>query len=313
MVNRARTTCALFCTALALLTGSAVAEPAFTPDGKGGFTFDTGVLRGTLCANGKSSGLTSVVHVPTETRLDKGSGLFGYYRLLETDERYGRMGWDLPGKSRLLPDGAVQITLPEQEDRPFEMIAVYRWRDPSTLDLETTVKAGADLSKFEVFLASYCSDSLPSPYVCTQADSGVPRFLLVQKSHGDWLMFPRDEGLVPTIRDGRWEKEPYPVNWKIMPEFQLPLAFRRGAGSGPAVVVMAPRDDCFAVSTPYQGESHYSLYLSLFGRDIKAGESATARARLVVTTARPDADILGIYGDYIKDLAAPRNSRTPTP
>ena len=75
-----------------------------------------------------------------------------------------------------------------------------------------------------------------------------------------------------------------PVNWKIMPEFQLPLAFRRGAGSGPAVVVMAPRDDCFAVSTPYQGESHYSLYLSLFGRDIKAGESATARKRARAVT-----------------------------
>jgi hypothetical protein len=303
----------LFCTALALLTGSAVAGPAFTPDGKGGYTFDTGVVRGTLCANGKSSGLTSVVHVPTGTRLDSGSGIFGYYRLLATDKRYGRMGWDLPGKSRLLPDGAVRIALPEQEDRPFELIAVYRWRDPSTLDLETTVKAGADLSKFEVFLASYCSASLPSPYVCTQADSGVPRFLLVQKSHGDWLMFPRDEGLLPMIRDGRWEKEPYPVNWKIMLEFQLPLAFRRGDESAPAVVVMAPRDDCFAVSTPYQGESHYSLYLSLFGRDVKPGESATARARLAVTTARSEADIIGMYGKYMKDLADAGRPRATAP
>lgn len=313
MANRARTTCVLFCTAIVTLTGSAVAGPAFTPDGKGGFTFDTGVLRGTLCANGKSSGLTSVVHVPSGTRLDSGSGLFGYYRLLVTDGRYGRMGWDLPGKSRLLPDGAVQITLPEQEDRPFELIAVCRWRDPSTLDLETTIKAGAGLSQFEVFLASYCSESLPSPYVCTQADSGVPRFLLALKSHGDWLMFPRDKGLAPMIRDGRWDKEPYPVTWKIMPEFQLPLAFRRGADPAPAVVVMAPRDDCFAVATPYQGESHYSLYLSLFGRDIKAGESTTARARLAVTTARSDADILGMYGAYMKDLTVPRTSRASAP
>jgi hypothetical protein len=313
MANRAKIRYVLLCTALATLAGSAVAGPAFTPDGKGGYTFDTDVLRGALCVNGKSSGLTSVVHAPSGTRLDGGSGIFGYYRLLATNQRYGRMGWDLPGKSRLLPDGAVQITLPEQEDRPFELVAVYRWRGPSTLDLETTIKAGADLNQFEVFLASYCSASLPSPYVCTQADSGMPRFLLALKSHGDWLMFPRDEGLAPMIRDGRWEKEPYPVNWKIMPEFQLPLAVRRGADSAPSVVVMAPRKDCFAVSTPYQGESHYSLYLSLFGRDIKAGESTTARARLAVTTARSDADILGMYGDYIKDLTVPRNSRAPTP
>jgi hypothetical protein len=302
MPNRVRTICGVLCTAVALAAGSAMAGPAFAPDGKGGYTFDTGVVRGTLCANGKSSGLTSVVHVPTGTRLDGGSGIFGYYRLLATNQRYGRMGWDLPGKSRLLPDGAVEITLPEEPNRPFEMVAVYRWHDASTLDLTTTVKAGADLGKFEIFLASYCSESLPSPYICTQADSGVPRFLPALKSCGDWLMFPRDKGLEPMIRDGRWEKEPYPVNWTIMPEFQLPLAFRRGADSAPAMIVMAPRGDCFAVSTPYQGENHYSLYLSLFGRDIKEGESATARARLAVTIARSDADILGMYGRYMKAL-----------
>jgi hypothetical protein len=311
MPRRVRTTCGLFCMAVALLAGSAGGGPAFTPDGKGGYAFDTGLLRGTLCANGKSSGLSSVVHIPTGARLDSGSGICGYYRVFTTNRRYGRMGWDWPGRSRLLPDGAVQITLPEHEDRPFEMIAVYRWRDAATLDVETTVKAGTDLNKFEVFLASYCRESLPSPYVCTQADSGQPSFLPALKSHGDWLMFPRDQACLPIIRDGRWEKEPYPVNWTIMPEFQLPLAFRRGAESAPTVVVMAPRDDCFAVSMPYQGESHYSLYLSLFGRDIKAGESATARARFAVTTARSDAGILEMYGEYMKhlvDSAGPRAS-----
>jgi len=303
--SRIRASACLACILCAASLASAADKLAFSAGESGAYTFDTGVLRGTLCAGGKSSGLTSVVHVPSGTRLDGGSGIFGYYRLLATNKRYGRMGWDLPGQSRLLDDGAVEITLPAAEERPFELIAVYRWASPGALDLETTIKPSKDLSHFEIFLASYCSESLPNPYVCAQADSGgngQVGFLLAEKSFGDWLMFPRDKAFVPIIRDGRWEKEPYPVTWTVMPQFKLPVALRRGADSAPAVVVMSPRQDCFAVSTPYQGESHYSLYLSLFGRDVKAGASATAQSRLVVTTAHSDRDILGLAREYFAHL-----------
>ena len=303
--RRVRAIAFLACIVCVASMASAAGKLAFVAGEKGAYTFDTGLLRGTLCAGGKSSGLTSVVHIPTGTRLDRGSGIFGYYRLLATDKRYGRMGWDLPGKSRLLADGAVEITVAAAEDRPFEMVAVYRWSDPATLDLETTIKPGADLSKFEIFLASYCSEALPDPYICAKGGSGgnrQTRFLLAEKSHGDWLMFPRDKALSPMIRDGRWEKEPYPVAWTVMPELMLPIAFRRGAESAPVAVLMAPREDCCAISTPYQGESHYSLYLSLFGRDVKAGESAKARARFAVTTVRSDSDIMKLWREYFLQL-----------
>jgi len=289
------------------VSGGAAEKPVFKAGENGAYTFDTGVLRGTLCAGGKSSGLTSVMHIPTGTRLDGGSGIFGYYRLLATDKRYGRMGWDLPGKSRLLADGAVEITVAAAEDRPFEMVAVYRWNDPVTLDLETTIKPSANLSKFEVFLASYCSEALPDPYICAQGGSGgnrQTRFLLAERSLGDWLMFPRDKALAPMIGDGRWTKEPYPVTWKVERPLMLPIAFRRGADAAPAFLVMAPREDCCAVSTPYQGESHYSLYLSLFGRDIKAGESAQARVRFVVTTDRADNDIMKRWREFFMQFDA---------
>jgi len=301
--SRVRAIACLACIVCVASMASAADRLAFKAGENGADTVDTGVVQGTLCAGGKSSGLTSVVHIPSGTRLDGGSGLFGYYRLLATDKRYGRMGWDLPGKSRLLDDGAVEITLPAAEDRPFEIVAVYRWSDAATLDLETTVKPSADLSNFEIFLASYCSEALPDPYVCVPSDSGGNRptpFLLAERSLGDWLMFPRDKASEPMIRDGRWTKEPYPVTWKVMPRFMFPIAFRRGADTAPAVMVMSPPQDCLAISMPYQGESHYSLYLSLFGRDVKAGDSAKARARLVVTTARADREILDLYQEYVK-------------
>ena len=91
-------------------------------------------------------------------------------------------------------------------------------------------------------------------------------------------MFPRDEDAVRMITDGRWLYPPDPPPWKIGPRLAAPLALRRDARSGLTALVMAPAEDCFAVSTPYGQDDHRSLYLSLLGRDLKAGHTASARA-----------------------------------
>jgi len=73
---------------------------------------------------------------------------------------------------------------------------------------------------------------------------------------------------------------------------------------------MAPVSDCFAVSTPVQGDGHRSLYLSLFGRDLKAGETASAQARLVIGAFQDD-EIVNLYKEYRNsvDTAASRRKR----
>ena len=144
--------------AIMLFTSLATAEEtspalAFLANDRGEYTFDTGVLRGTLRQEGRPRGLSSVMHVPTGTRLDRSLGICSHYRVFTTNHRYGTAAWDWPGTSKRLADGAVQTTWPEAADRPFEMTAVYRWKDPQTLDVETTVTARKDLLKFESFLA----------------------------------------------------------------------------------------------------------------------------------------------------------------
>ena len=311
---------------------SVLAKLAFTLDKDGGYAFDTGILRGKLLQAGKTPapasadasrgggiGLSSLVHVPSGLRLDGAFGIASYYRVFTTNNRYGTAAWDWPSASKLLADGAVQVTWPPRlrgdklapaaaggEDRPFQLVAIYRWKDSTTLDLETIVKPSKDLSNFEVFLASYFQQSFPSPYVYVAANpqvQGKPGFLLARKSYGDWQMFPRDEQLLQIIHDGRWQKEPNPVKWVIMPSLAAPICLRRGAATDLVVVLMAPAEDCFAIATPYEGESHYSLYLSLFGRNIKAGETAKARSRFVVKTGVSDHQILDLYHKYMKDLA----------
>lgn len=277
----------------------------FTSKGKNEYVFDTGVLRGKLRKDGRTLGLSSVVYVPSGVKLDGRFGIFSYYRIFTTNKRYGHAAWDWPSVLKLLPDGAVQIVWPAERDHPFEMTAIYRLTEQTTLDLETTVKAHKVLHQFEVFLASYFLETFPTSGVYVGANpktEGKPGFLIAKKSFGDWQMFPKDEQVLQIIQDGRWQKEPNPVKWAIMPCMAAPVGVRRSAVENLTVVLMAPPNDCFAVSTPYEGESHCSLYLSLLGRDVQAGETAKSRSRLVVTTDISNDQILDLYQKYIKEL-----------
>jgi hypothetical protein len=273
-------------------------ELSFRAIGTNEFVFDTGVLRGKLHADGKSRGLSSVIHIPSGTRLDASMGLFSHYRVFSSNKRYGAGAWDWPSEAALRPDGSVEVRWPAAADRPFELGAVYRWAAPDTLDLETTVLAKTNLAKFESFLASYFTPGFTNSLVNTGAP-GTPNWIAAEPSHGVWLVFPRDDSALKIIQDGRWKFEPNPVDWVVMPEFSgTATGIRREPVAGLAAVLMSPRKDCFAVFTPHQMEPHYSMYLSLFGRDLQVGEKAAARCRLVVGPALSTAEVSALAGKY---------------
>lgn len=277
---------------------------AFRPGTNGEFHFDTGLLRGKLRTGGKSQGLSSVVHVPSGIVLDRSMGLFSHYRVFTTHQRYGHGAWDWPSTAKLRDDGAVEVQWSPGDDRPFAMSAVYRWRDAGALDLETSVTAAQTLPNFEVFLASYLNEGFTNSLVFSHSDparGGQAGFVSAVRSSGDWQMFPRNQAVVPVITDGRWSIEPNPVTWRIQPRFGEALGVRRDTRRGLTAVVMAPPADCFAVATPYETEGHYSLYLSLFGREVKAGETVRARARLVIATGLSNERITGLYETYLKN------------
>jgi hypothetical protein len=274
---------------------------AFHSGTNGEFSFDTGVLRGKLCAGGKTLGLSSVVHLPTGTVLDRSMGLFSHYRLFTDNKRYGGGVWDMPGTARLLADGAVEMTLPATEERPFQLTATYRWHDAATLDLETVVKAVQRLPGFEVFLASYFSPEFTNALVFsrTKAPGSKPAFVAAERSVAYWHMYARDDAASALIRDGRWAFPPYPVEWTVCGALVRPLAIRRAPGLKLDAVLMAPEADCFAIATPYQTESHYSLYLSFFGRELKPGETARVRSRLALRTTLSDEEAVRLFDSYV--------------
>lgn len=255
----------------------------FQPVGTNGFTFNTGVLRGKLRADGKSKGLSAVVHVPSGMVLDSSLGLFSHYRVFSANHRYSTAAWDWPSEARLAPDGSVEVRWPATAERPFELSAVYRWAAPDTLDLETRVQAKTALAKFESFLASYFSEGFTNAVVWVRSEGATGgRFMAAGKSCGHWLAFPRDEAAAAIIQDGRWKYAPSPVDWVIMPRLAQPLGSRCCPANGLRALLMSPPPDCFALLTPFDTDPHRSMYLSLFGRDLKPGETARARARLVI-------------------------------
>lgn len=260
------------------------------------FTFDTGVLRGTLRGGGQSKGLLPVLDAVSGAPLARSLGWFSPYRLLDDTNRYGKAAWDWESKAKLLPNGSVMVEWTADESHPFDLAAVYLWSASDTLDLRLRVTARRALRQLEVFLASYF-EGFPDTVVCA---GGPNAFLGAPREAGQWQMFPRDSAAIGIIQDGRWKHPPSPVDWTIRPAFSAPLAIRRDTTQGRAVVLMTRPEECLAVATPYDGESHRSVYFSLFGRNLAPEESAGTWARLWYGPAISNEKALELYAAFRK-------------
>ena len=115
-----------------------------------------------------------------------------------------------------------------------------------------------------------------------------------------WQAFPRDATASLVIKDGRWQLEPHPVDWVLLPKFTKALAFRRASGLGITAAIMSDPRECFAICTPHETESHYSTYFSLFGRDISVGERVTARTRITFLTGPIEQELFAAYARFIQ-------------
>ena len=203
--------------------GAAAADLTFQPAGEGYFQFDTGVVRGKMQIDGKSQGIRTMVHVPSGKELawgDPNPGILSYYRVLGQDYRYGDSPRHWPAQAKLLPDGALEITWPPAEERPFELKAVFRWVAPDTLDNETICTPQRAMPAAEVFLSSYFCEGSDTMVYCDRSLYGQakPGFLPADYCpllEGTYLFFPRDREASRLIYDRRWEFPPNPVQWSV--------------------------------------------------------------------------------------------------
>ena len=261
-------------------------KPSFVAGDASTFTFDTGVLQGVLRGGGMAFGLSAATHVPSGQKVSGSHVLLGVYRVFSDGKRYGNAGWEWPSQASVDQDGSVSVQTATEPARPFAVRGVYRWATPAIVDMEIDVTPEQDLHAFELFLASYFDAAFTNAgaYVGENPQAeGKPGFMSAKQELGTWLMFPRDDAAVKLIQDGRWELPPNPVKWEILPKLGRPLALRRVPGSRLTVLLMARPEDCFAIAMPFETEGHFSVYLSLFGRDLAAGKTAPARSAHATT------------------------------
>jgi hypothetical protein len=286
---------------------------AFRPAEQGYYVFDTGLFRGRMRVDGRSQGIASIVHGPTAAEMVVTPGVFSFYRVFSTSIRYGHEVRDWPVEARVLEDGGLEIRFPPAADHPMEVSGIFRWRSADTLDLETRVKAAGALPCLELFLSSYFAEGFDaSVYVKRNLyGTGEPAAILPvdwsELLDGNYVMFPRDAESLRMLYDGRWEIPPSPVTWAFVRYLAAPIAVRRQANTGLTAVLMSSPDDCFALSAPYNRappdnvSSHRSLYISLFGRDLPAGQVATARCRLILAKDLSSKAILQRYTEYVNE------------
>lgn len=302
------------------------ADLAFRPAEKGYYTFDTGQFRGRMRLDGKSQGILSLQHVPSGVELAKKPGLLSYYRVFSAGTRHGDAARDWPVEAKLLDGGALEVRFAPADNHPLTLTGRFRWRSADTLDLETVVQSDRPLPGMEIFLSSYFVSGFdPAIYLkpARYSKSRAGALLRPEWSalvDGDYLMFPRDRQSLAMIYDGRWEFPPHPVTWAFTRYLEAPLAVRRQAASGVTAVLMSTPDDCYAIGTPYYKQppdgvaGHDSLYLSLFGRDLQAGATATAHCRLLLGKDLSDEAVLRRFQEYLAErgVAVPSAPANPT-
>lgn len=281
---------------------AANAKLAFKEDDQGNLVFNTGVVKGSLKKDGLGAGLKPITFIESNVPINNNHGLLVPYRFLTPQKRYGFGSWEWNRIGKLLDDGGAELRWEATPDRPFSFSSTMHWKAADTVDLTLVFTPDTDLEKFELFLGSYFRKFTVAKVYVKDTGNGTPGFVDTPKDKGDMQLFPKDQDVMAIIKDGRWKFPPFPNKWAFRSALAAPLGIKQQPISGVTVVIMAPPEDCFAVSMSQQEAGLGAFYLSLFGKDVKKGQSLTGHARLIFGKNITDEQALQKYQEYLKDL-----------
>lgn len=224
------------------------------------------------------------------------------YRLLSRDGWHGEaremQHRFTPGQNGYEVDWAATIA------HPVNLHMAVQASGEGTFDVTVRAEILGSLPDYELFQSWYFDPGYeagsyvtPLPYETPSA----PGVLQVCPRDGDlyremYVSFPRDERAAELLCDGRWQRGRHFTRFLPCRYYALPLGFYANRSNGLGIVMMGRREDTFAVNMAYHSDDpqnsvgcHNSFYLSLLGRDVKAGETVTTRFRMVIGRFGADA------------------------
>lgn len=275
----------------------------------------------------KSHHFSEVRHTPSNTLISPdGSGmeqvgLLNFFRVLIRGGYLTELREEKP-LVKAEKDGVTLTWLPTIR-RQANVTVRFTFREPNIIDMDMSVETLANYPGFEILLSAYLAPGFVSgAYVATEEFGPVvPEQIRITDQpmiHGVWPFFPRNEAGANLLTDGRHQKGRWYWRMAVGRRYGMPMTFfNKGEVD---VLVMGRPEDVYAVGVTYDGDpetdniaAHRSLYLSMFGEDLVAGEGRRTQMRMVIGKFGSDQnEHASLYQAFLNDVKSkPRFHDSP--
>lgn len=267
--------------------------------------------------HGKSHHFSNVIHKPSGLKISPdgdsmaGTGMLNFFRVLIE----GGYLTELRVEEPLLEpteDGIIFTWMPTIR-RQAKVKVKFTFRQPNIIDMDMWVETLTNYPGFEILLSAYMAPGFESGVYVAKEEFGAiesEQIRLVDQPmiHGIWPFFPRDEAGANLLTDGRHQKGRWFWRMAIGRRYAMPLAFF--SKNKVDAILMGRPEDIYAVGATYKGDAendgvagHRSLYLSLFGENLKAGEGRHTQMRMIIDDFASDAEKhKELYRSFLKDM-----------
>jgi len=244
----------------------------------------------------KSHHFSKVLHKPSNTLISPdGSGmeqvgLLNFFRVLIRGGYLTELREEKP-LIKAEKDGVTLTWLPTIR-RQANVTVRFTFREPNIIDMDMSVETLTNYPGFEILLSAYLAPGFVSGAYVAKEEFGpvVPEQIRISDQpmiHGVWPFFPRNEAGANLLTDGRHQKGRWYWRMAVGRRYGMPMAFfNKGEVD---VLVMGRPEDVYAVGVTYKGDpetdniaAHRSLYLSMFGEDLVAGEGRRTQMRMII-------------------------------
>jgi hypothetical protein len=189
--------------------------------------------------------------------------------------------------------------------------AEFSIKSPNIIDVDITVRGYTHYPAYELLCSNYVHSDLSGGLFLgnwSAEDKVARESTMIPDSpayHGMYNFFPRDETAAHIMTDGRGQKGRWPWHVACGRPYAYPLGF--ASNENLCAVFMGKPEDVSTVGVTYHAEgaaydgvaAHHALYLSLFGRDLYAGDAWRTQIRLVVGDYGRDEEMdKGIISEY---------------